>query len=185
MSEHGSRGAEEERNNEDENKEGAEQNTNTSPYGDTENTIEEVDGYTELDGDGPGEVTELNSPGDGLGIDVNKVQDVALLESSNTLGTKTQGLLVNSADEGSLDVQGGALNHVLGGTAEDGLENFGAEQGESENPEGGGEQGNTTGDFLDSIIKHLHTLGGLRTLGSTGSDDQLLDENRTEQTHHD
>ena len=113
MSEHGSRGAEEERNNQDENKEGAKQNTNTSPDGDTENTVEEVDGDTELDGNGPSEVTELNSLGDGFGIDVDEIQDVALLEHSNALGTKTQGLFVDSADEGSLDVESGALDHVL------------------------------------------------------------------------
>lgn len=184
-SEHGGRGAEEERNNEDEKKEGAEQNSNTSPDGDAENTIEEVDGDTELDGDGPGEVTELNGPGDSLGIDVDEVQDVTLLESSNTLGTKTQGLLVYSADESGLDVQGGALDHVLGGTAEDGLEKLDTEQRESENPEGRGEQGDTTGDIPDGIVEHLGTLGGLGTLRSTGSDDQLLDEDGSEQTHHD
>lgn len=125
--EHGGGCAEEERNNEDEEKEGAEQNTDTGPDGDTENTVQEVNGDTELNGDGPGEVTELDGPGNSLGIDIDEVQDVALLEPPNTLGTKTQGLLVDGADEGGLDAQGGVLDHVLRGTAEDGLENLGAE----------------------------------------------------------
>ena len=138
---------------------------------------------TELDGDGPSKVTELNSPGDGLGAD--EVQDVALLEPSDTLETKAQGLLVDSTNESSLDVQGGALDHVLGGMAEDGLENLGAEEGDSENPESGGEQGDTTCGLLDGVVVHLCTVGSGGTLGSTGSDDQLLDEVRAEQTHHD
>ena len=104
MSEHGSRGAEEERNDEDEDKEGAKQNTDTSPDGDTEDTIEEVYSDTKLDGDRPSEVTELDGFGDGLGIDIDKVQDVALLEPCNALGTKAQGLFVDSANEGSLEV---------------------------------------------------------------------------------
>ena len=104
MSEHGGRGAEEQRNYENEEKKGAEQNSNTGPDGDAENAVEEVDGDTKLDWDGPGKVTELDGLGDRLCIDVDKIQYVALLESSNTLGTKTQGLLVDSTDEGSLDV---------------------------------------------------------------------------------
>ena len=183
MSEHGSRGAEEERNDEDEEKEGAEQNSNTGPDGDPENAVEEVDGDAELNGDGPGEVTKLDCFGNSLGIDVDEVQDVALLESSNTLGTKTQGLLVNGADEGGLDTQGSALDHVLGGTAEDGLENLGTEQRESENPEGGSEQGDTASDLLDCVVECFSSLRGLGTRRSTGSNDQLLDEDGTEQAH--
>ena len=184
-SEHGSRGAEEERDNEDEEKEGAKQNPNTGPDGDTENAVEEVDGNTELNGDGPGEVTELDCLGDSLGIDVDEVQDVALLKPSNTLGTEAQGLLVDSANEGGLHTQGSALDHVLGGASEDGLENLGAEQRESENPEGGSEQGDTTSDLLDGVVEHLRALRALGTLRSTGSDDQLLNEDGTEQTHED
>ena len=184
-SEHGSRGAEEERNDEYEDKKCAKQNTNASPDGDTEDTVEEVDSDTELDGDGPSEVTELDCFRDSLGVDVDEVQDVTLLEPSDTLGTKAQGLLVDGADEGSLDVQGDALDHVLGGTAEDGLENLGAEEGKSEDPESGGEQGNTTCDLLDGVVVHLGTVGSCGTLGSTGGDDQLLDEDRAEQTHQD
>ena len=184
-SEHGSRGAEEERNYEDEEKESAEQNSNTGPDGDTEDTVEEVDGDTELNGDGPGEVTELDCLRNSLGVDVNEVQDVALLEPSDTLGTKTQGLLVDSANEGGLDTQGSALDHVLGGTTEDGLENLGTEQREGENPEGGSEQGDTTSDFLNGVVERLRALGGLGTFRSTGGDDQLLDEDWTEQTHED
>ena len=185
MSEHGGRGAEEEGDDEDEDNEGAKKNTDASPDGDAENTIEEVDSDTELDGDGPSEVTELNSLGDGLSIDVYKVQDVALLEPSNALGTKAQGLLVDGADESSLEVESGALDHVLGGSAEEGPENLGAEQREGEDPEGWGEQGDTTSDLLDSIVERLGTLGSLGTLRSTGGNDQLLDENRSEQTHED
>jgi len=179
MSEHGSRGAEEERNDEDEEKEGAKQNSDAGPDGDTENAVEEVDSNAELNGDGPGEVTKLDCPGDSFGIDIDEVQNVALLEPSNTLGTKTQGLLVNSTNEGGLDTQGSALDHVLGGTAEDGLENLGAEQRESENPEGGSEQGDTASDLLDGIVERFGALRGLGSRRSTGSDDQLLDKDGT------
>ena len=182
---HGSRGAEEERDNKDEEKEGTKQNPNTGPDGNTENAVKKVDGDTELDGDRPGEVTEFDGPGDRLGIDIDKVQDVSLLKPSNTLGTKAQGLHVYSTDEGGLDIQGDALDHVFRSAAEDGLENLGAEQRESENPEGRGEQGDTTCYLFYGVVKRLRTLGSLGALRSTGGDDQLLDEDGAEQAHYD
>ena len=113
------------------------------------------------------------------------VKLTTLLKPFNTLRTEAQGLLVDDTDESGLDVQGSALDHVLRGMTEDGLEDLGAEQGEGENPEGGGEQGSTTGNLLDGVVEHFGTLGSLGTFGSTGGNDQLLDEDGTERAHED
>jgi len=124
-----------------------------------------------LNGNGPGEVSKLDCLRDSLGINVYEVQDVAFFEPSDTLGAKAQGFLVDGADEGSLKAQGSALDHVLGGTAKDGLENLDAEQKENENPEGGSEQGDTASELLDGVVEGLRALRGLGTLRSTGGDD--------------
>jgi len=48
-----------------------------------------------------------------------------------------------------------------------------------------GEQGDAACDRLDGIAVHLGTFESGGTLGSTGSNGQLLDEVRIEQTHQD